>query len=1308
MTAAVEPSTALVVLLGGPAWSAFRVGRVVERLRADGHRELRGLTGRSALLVASSSAIEGERLARLESLLDAQVHRARLDADLLVMPRPGTISPWSSKATDILHACGLAAVSRVERAVAWWIDAPTVSTELAGAAAAALHDRMTQIATGNPDAAATLFATPSPAPLGAIALGADGRPALERANQEMGLALSAAEIDYLVERYRALGRDPTDAELMMFAQANSEHCRHKIFNARWRIDGAEAAHTLFQMIRNTHARNPGRVLSAYRDNAAVIAGAETDWLVPTPGGGCWRYESGAADIVLKVETHNHPTAISPFPGAATGSGGEIRDEAATGRGARSKAGLTGFSVSDLRIPGHVEPWEHDHGRPARIASALEIMLEAPIGAASFNNEFGRPALLGYFRTLEIDVGTPQAPDVRGYHKPIMIAGGVGNIRREQVEKADVPAGARVVVLGGPAMPIGLGGGAASSMTSGHAEADLDFASVQRDNPEMQRRCQEVIDRCWQLGEDNPILSVHDVGAGGLSNAVPEIVHGAGRGGRLDLRQVPSDAPGMSPLEIWCNESQERFVLAVAPERLATLRAIAERERCPMAVLGEATEETWLRVDDPLLGHPAVDVPLDLVLGAPPTPHRETRRVAPRRRPLELAGIDPLESALRVLRLPAVGDKTFLVTIGDRTVGGLVCRDQMVGPWQVPVADCAVTASGFRATTGEAMSMGERTPLALIDAPASGRMAVGEALTNLAAASVPRLGDVALSANWMAAADHPGEDGALFDTVRAVGLELCPALGIPIPVGKDSLSMRTVWRDGDTERRVVSPVSLVVSAFAPVDDIRRTLTPELRLDAGDTVLLLVDLGRGRCRLGGSALARVHGQVGDAVPDLDEPAALVELFAATRALMADGSLLAYHDRSDGGLLATLAEMAFAAGCGLEVTLDALGEDALAALFCEELGVVVQVPAPRADAAIATLGAGPTLAGHVHRIGHPVAGPPERARVRIAHRGRDLVVESLAVLRDAWSATSARMLEARDDPGCAAEWRRSLGRSASRLVARLPAGEVAGAVPGPAIGGARPRVAILRDQGVNGHHEMAAAFERAGFECHDVHTTDIVAGRVDLATFRGIAACGGFSYGDVLGAGGGWAGSILHQPRAREAFAAVLARDDTFVLGVCNGCQMLSRLGSLIPGAEGWPRFVRNRSEQFEGRLALTEILPSPSLFFTGMEGALLPTVVSHGEGRAEFSHPQGAEAILAAGLVCMRFVDAEGAVAETYPANPNGSPGGITGLTTPDGRVTILMPHPERSFRSAQLSWHPRHWGADSPWMRMFVNARRWVA
>ncbi len=1293
----------MLLLPGAPALSDFRLAKLLHALRSIDPR-VRSLAAQFHHFVSLERPLTTAEAERLGRLLESDVapEPAATGALLVVMPRAGTTSPWSSKATDIAHVCGLDAIHRIERGTLYRLaSGEPLGREALVQLAAPLHDRMTETVGFAPEDAERLFEHSVPRPLNTVPLGGGARATLRAADLRLGLALSDDEIDYLVAAYGTLGRDPTDVELMMFAQANSEHCRHKIFNASWTVDGEPQPQSLFAMIRNTHARSPAGVLSAYRDNGAVIEGAVVERLFADPRTHEYRFVREPVDIVLKVETHNHPTAISPFAGASTGSGGELRDEGATGRGAKPKAGLTGFTTSNLRIPGFVQPWEAPAAQSPRIASALAIMTDGPLGAAAFNNEFGRPGILGYFRTFEQRVAGDPPGVTRGYHKPIMVAGGLGNVRREHVLKGDVPPGARLVVLGGPAMLIGLGGGAASSLGSGASAADLDFASVQRGNPEMQRRAQEVIDRCWSLGADNPIALIHDVGAGGLSTAVPEAVAHSGRGGVVELRAIPTDEPGLSPLELWCNEAQERYVLCIEPARLPLFLELCARERCPAAVIGEITDDGELVITDRLTGARPVALPIELLLGKPPRLCREARRARRPREPLATGTIDVRDACYRLLRLPTIADKSFLITIGDRTVGGLISRDSLVGPWQVAVSDCAVTLAGYTTHVGEAMAIGERTPVALLDGPASGRLAVAEAITNIAAADVRALGDVKLSANWMAAAGDPAEDATLFDTVRAVGLELCPALGIAIPVGKDSLSMRSGWHDDQGERSVRAPVSLVVTAFAPVGDARRTLTPELRRDAGATRLLLVDLGGGRNRTGGSCLAQVYGALGDEPADLDEPARLVGFFAAVRAAAAAGLLLAYHDRSDGGLLIALAEMAFAGRSGLEIELPpGFAADPVAALYAEEPGAVLQVRTGDTAAVLALL-ARHGLAASSHVLGAPAA----HARVTVRAAGRVLLDEALADLRRAWSETSFRMRELRDDPLCAREEYAALADLHDPgLHARLsfdPAADVAA----PFIArGVRPRVAILREQGVNSQIEMAAAFHRAGFVADDVHMTDVIAGRVTLDAYPVLVACGGFSYGDVLGAGEGWAKSILFNARARDEFARFFSRPGTLTLGVCNGCQMLAALRDLIPGATHWPRFKRNRSEQFEGRLSLVEVQDSNSPLLAGMAASRLPIAVAHGEGRASFESATDLPALERAGGVALRYVDNHGRVATSYPANPNGSPAAIAGLTSADGRVTLTMPHPERVYRTAQNSWRPAEWGEDGGWMRIFRNAR----
>ncbi|MDU5191323.1 MAG: phosphoribosylformylglycinamidine synthase, partial [Mixta calida] len=1124
--------------------------------------------------------------------------------------------------------------------------------------------------------------------------------ALEQANQKLGLALADDEIDYLLAAFEKLGRNPNDIELYMFAQANSEHCRHKIFNADWVIDGVAQPKSLFKMIKNTFAQTPDYVLSAYKDNAAVMEGSEVGRFYADAQRGVYDFHQEPTHILMKVETHNHPTAISPWPGAATGSGGEIRDEGATGRGAKPKAGLVGFSVSNLRIPGFEQPWEEDFGKPDRIVSALDIMTEGPLGGAAFNNEFGRPALNGYFRTYEERVDSHNGSELRGYHKPIMLAGGIGNIRADHVQKGEISVGAKLIVLGGPAMNIGLGGGAASSMTSGQSDADLDFASVQRDNPEMERRCQEVIDRCWQLGEQNPILFIHDVGAGGLSNAMPELVSDGGRGGRFNLRDILNDEPGMSPLEVWCNESQERYVLAVAPDKLALFDQLCQRERAPYAVIGEATEEQHLTLSDSHFDNQPIDMPLDVLLGKTPKMTRDVRRQQAQNEALARDGMTLEEAVKRVLHLPTVAEKTFLITIGDRSVTGMVARDQMVGPWQVPVANCAVTTASLDSYHGEAFSMGERAPVALLDFAASARLAVGEALTNLAATDIGALKRVKLSANWMAAAGHPGEDAGLYEAVKAVGEELCPALGLTIPVGKDSMSMKTRWQQGDEQREITAPLSLVITAFARVEDVRRTVTPQLRAEQ-DNALLLIDLGKGHNALGATALAQVFRQLGDKPADVRDVQQLAGFFNAMQALVSAGKLLAYHDRSDGGLLVTLAEMAFAGHCGIDADIAALGEDTLAALFNEELGAVIQVAAQDRAAVEALLGAH-GLSDCVHYLGKALPGD----RFTLRSGDKAIYSESRTTLRVWWAETTWQMQRLRDNPICAdQEHAAKKEDSDPGLNVHLtfqPQEDIAA----PFIAtGARPKVAVLREQGVNSHVEMAAAFHRAGFDAVDVHMSDLLAGRIGLEEMQALVACGGFSYGDVLGAGEGWAKSILFNSRVRDQFETFFHRPQTLALGVCNGCQMMSNLRELIPGSDLWPRFVRNQSERFEARFSLVEVAASPSLLLEGMAGSRMPIAVSHGEGFVEVRDGAHLAALEAKGIVALRYVDNHGKVTENYPANPNGSPNGITAVTSENGRVTIMMPHPERVFRTVSNSWHPAEWGEDGPWMRIFRNARK---
>jgi phosphoribosylformylglycinamidine synthase len=1335
----------ILKLRGLAAYSATRLARLAETVKSAG---VSAIAAEHWYFIELEGALSAEELSRLKDLLGipGSLPAEPAGALVLVTPRLGTISPWASKATDIARQCGFAAIKRIERGIAYHVGGNTDRAALLPK----LHDRMTESVLDSLDAAHDLFRHVPPQPLTTVDVLGQGKDALLRANVELGLALSPDEIDYLVENFsQRLKRNPTDVELMMFAQANSEHCRHKIFNASWTVDGKDQPLSLFGMVRETHKAHPQGTVVAYSDNSSIMEGAQNQRFLPRADGS-YAYKEELTHFLTKVETHNHPTAISPFPGASTGSGGEIRDEGSTGRGSKPKAGLCGFSVSDLNIPGFEQPWESQYGKPERIASALDIMIEGPLGAAAFNNEFGRPNLTGYFRTLEQTFDG----EVRGYHKPIMIAGGLGNISAEHSHKIKFGKGTLLIQLGGPGMLIGLGGGAASSMTTGTNTADLDFASVQRGNPEMERRAQEVIDRCWQLGEDNPILAIHDVGAGGISNAMPELVNDAGCGAVFQLREVPIEESGMSPKEIWCNESQERYVLAIAPENLDMFRRICERERCPFAVLGTATDDGQLTVHDAHFNNDAVAMPMEVLLGKPPRMHREATRITRDIPAFDLSGITLEEAASRVLRVPSVASKSFLITIGDRTVGGMTARDQFVGPWQVPVADVAVTALGYQNTAGEAFAMGERTPLALLDAPASGRMAVGESVTNIAAADVAELGHIKLSANWMAAAGHGGEDAALFDTVEAVAMDFCRSLDLSIPVGKDSLSMKTSWSENGEAKQVIAPMSVIISAFAPVGDVRKTLTPQLVTDAGETELILIDLGAGQNRLGGSALAQAWGVSGNVVPDADATL-LRNFFNAIQALRPQ--LLAYHDRGDGGLFASVCEMAFAGHTGVSLNLDSLCYDALGndvdgqerdgkslpgrindklleVLFNEELGAVVQIRRDdRADIMEKLRAAG------LGAISHVIGTLNDADEVRVWRNAASVFTAKRVDLQRAWSETSYRIASLRDDAASAREEFDALldvknpglyahltfdpnaplvlpkrpklqvaddsgftAQERAELSAAIGASADVGNVQAPVVVGSRPRVAILREQGVNGQVEMAAAFERAGFEPYDVHMSDLQSGRQHLSDFKGFAACGGFSYGDVLGAGQGWAKSILFNDRLRDEFEDFFWRADTFALGVCNGCQMMSNLASIIPGAEHWPTFHRNRSEQFEARFVMTEVLQSPSIFLKDMAGSRLPVVVSHGEGRAVFKEGAQAKAIQA-----LRYVDNHGKVATTYPFNPNGSPDGITGVTTHDGRFTIMMPHPERVFRTLQMSWHPQGWGEDSPWLTMFKSARRWV-
>ncbi|TMN93622.1 phosphoribosylformylglycinamidine synthase [Pseudoalteromonas phenolica] len=1291
----------MLILRGAPALSDFKVQKILKTC-ADSNLPVTGIYAEFMHFADLTAELSDSELDKLNKLLKYGPTIAEHEpqgALILVTPRIGTISPWASKATDIANNCGLDKVHRVERGIAYYVEGE-LSAEQLNDVAKLVHDRMTESVHNSLEDAGQLFRVDEPRPMSSVDILDGGREALATANVEQGFALADDEIDYLVENFTKLGRNPNDIELFMFAQANSEHCRHKIFNADWTIDGEAQPKSLFKMIKNTYETHPENVLSAYKDNAAVMKGSKAGRFFPNKEGE-YSYNQENIEILMKVETHNHPTAIAPFSGASTGSGGEIRDEGATGRGSKPKAGLVGFTVSNLRIPGFEQPWETNFGKPGRIVDALDIMIDGPLGGAAFNNEFGRPNLLGYFRTYEEKVNSHNGEEVRGYHKPIMLAGGLGNIRTEHVQKGEIPVGAKLIALGGPAMNIGLGGGAASSMASGQSNEDLDFASVQRENPEMERRCQEVIDKCWQLGDENPIAFIHDVGAGGLSNAFPELVDDGGRGGKFQLRNIPNDEPGMAPHEIWCNESQERYVLAVAAEDFARFEEICKRERAQYAVIGEATEERHLTVADSHFDNNPVDLPLEVLLGKAPKMHRDVESKQVEGEALKTDSIDVLDAAKRLLRLPTIAEKTFLITIGDRTVTGLVARDQMVGPWQVPVANCAVTAAAFDTYHGEAMSMGERTPAALLNYGASARLAVAEALTNIAGANIGGLENIKLSANWMAAAGHPGEDAGLYEAVKAVGEELCPALGLTIPVGKDSMSMKTTWQDDGEDKAVTAPLSLVITAFGRVEDIRKTVTPQLRTDKGDSSLILVDLGAGQNRMGASSLAQVYKQLGDKTPDVDSPELLKGFYNAMQALVADEKLLAYHDRSDGGLFTTVAEMAFAGRTGVTVNLDSLTGSDIEALYNEELGAVIQVRNDDLAAVEAVLADNGLTA-----ISHTIGALNTEDKVIFNRGGEAVLANTRTELRTIWAETTYKMQALRDNPECAKqEFDAKFDEKDPGLNVKLSF-DLNEDVAAPYIAtGAKPKMAILREQGVNSHVEMAAAFNRAGFAAVDVHMSDILEGRLTLEEFKGLVACGGFSYGDVLGAGEGWAKSILFNDMARDQFQTFFERQDTFSLGVCNGCQMLSTLKELIPGTEHWPRFVTNKSERFEARFSLVEVQESPSVFFQGMAGSRMPIAVSHGEGHAEFANDAAVKAALESGTVAVQYVDNFGKPTTQYPNNPNGSPEGITGITSTDGRATVMMPHPERVFRAVANSWHPDEWKEDSPWMRMFRNARK---
>ena len=1288
-------SQEIIHIAGGPAYSKFRTEKLLEKLQTV-NPQIKDIHSEYLHIVWCEKKIAASEKDTLEKILHygpkAQVLDFK-DNSIITIPRPGTISPWASRATDIANHCGLYDIKRIERAVAVYIELKNgalLSEDQKKVLALYLHDRMTEVSIFNLDDAKALFSHLAPKPIQYAEMLEHGKKVLNDFNKNLGLALSEDEIDYLFNYFTSIKRNPTDVELMMFAQANSEHCRHKIFNADWIVDGEKQSKSLFGMIKNTHQLHPGNTVVAYSDNSSIVEGAKINRFYPNQNGVYDNHEE-LTHFIMKVETHNHPTAISPFSGAATGAGGEIRDEGATGRGSKPKAGLTGFSVSNLRIPEFIQPWEkNDYGSPSRISSALQIMIDGPIGGASYNNEFGRPNIAGYFRTLEIE----HDDEVKGFHKPIMLAGGIGSINDIHTKKHAIPAGSLLIQIGGPAMLIGLGGGAASSMGTGFNAENLDFDSVQRGNPELQRRAQEVIDRCWQLGKDNPILSIHDVGAGGLSNAFPELVNDGGVGATFQLRSINNEEPSMSPRELWCNEAQERYVLAIEEKDLDLFKLLCERERCPFAIVGIAKNTKELIVEDSLLKKDAVHMDLSILLGKPPKMTRDVIRKQKKLKAFATEDIDIKEAAYRILRYPAVANKMFLIHIGDRSVTGLISRDQLVGPWQLPVADVAVTLSSFDSLLGEAFAIGEKTPIAMIDAKASVRMALGEAITNLSAASIHHLEDVKLSANWMASAGHAGEDAALFDAVEEIGMHLCPDLGISIPVGKDSMSMKTTWLDQSQEKTVVSPVSLIVSAFAPVFDARKTLTPALDRNLKDSGLIYIDLGFGKNRLGASCFNLVFNQVGDIAPTLDDTKILKAFFEMIQTLKNEDVIVAYHDRSDGGLFTTLTEMAFAGRCGLDIDLSKCGHDIKAILFNEELGAVIQVKKEHIADVLTRMNR--ALNDHAFLIG----SINSQQTIHIQHENKTVFKDIRTNLQNAWSETSYKMQAMRDNPECALEEFSLISDDLDPGISPQFNFEIPQTF---AIKKTKPKIAILREQGVNGHVEMASAFSRAGFEAHDVHMSDIIQDRKSLNDFSALVACGGFSYGDVLGAGEGWAKSILFNRKTRDAFEAFFSRPDTIALGICNGCQMMSNLKEIIPGSSLWPHFVKNKSEQFEARFVSVEILPSNSVFFTGMHGAILPIVVAHGEGYTEYEDSKQLNDVLNHQLATLRYVDNYHKGTSAYPMNPNGSPQGMTGFTSDNGRFSIMMPHPERVFRTVQNSWHPETWDELAPWYKMFANA-----
>ena len=1272
---------------GIQALSKFKVSALQEKLSAS-LPSLTLLGAEFTHFIDSKSALNTKDSEHLHKLLNyaPRVDYSHSSGHLTITPRQGTISPWSSKASDIAHLCGLNDLSRVERGITYHFDKALTEKDTSQVLAV-IMDKMTESFLKDSADAHLLFDELTPKPSQSVDILGGGREALENANSALGLALSDVEIDYLIENFNKLNRNPKDIELMMFAQANSEHCRHKIFNADWVIDDEAQAISLFGMIRNTYKAHPEGLLSVYSDNSAVMEGYESERFFANIDG-VYTTNTEQKAVLMKVETHNHPTAIAPDPGAATGSGGEIRDEGATGRGSKPKVGLCGFSVSNLKLPSGTQPWEVDYGKPKQIVSALDIMIDGPLGAAAFNNEFGRPNTCGYFRTYEQKTANNQ---VRGYHKPIMLAGGLGNIQENHVEKGQISAGDKLIVLGGPAMLIGLGGGAASSVGSGEQSEDLDFASVQRANAEMQRRAQEVIDTCANMGKENPIVSIHDIGAGGLSNGVPELVNDSEKGATLELRNIPNDDKQMSPMEIWCNESQERYVLAINSESVELFKSICERERAPFAILGEATNERHLKLNDTHFDNAPIDLPMSVLLGATPKTLKNVNSIDNIEPEFDASNINISEAIDRLLALPTVASKNFLITIGDRSVTGLVAREQMIGPWQVPVADCAVSLSDYVGYQGEAMSIGEKTPMALSNAAAAARMSIGEALTNLMGVYVEDIHHISLSANWMCASGFDGEDAKMYEAVKAVGMELCPALGLTIPVGKDSMSMKSSWQDNGEDKSVTAPLSLIISAFSKIPDARKQITPLLQTES-DSELLLIDLGFGQNRMGGSCLAQVYNQVGRTTPDLDNAKLFSNFFATINELNQAGLIDAYHDRSDGGAIIALLEMAFASHCGLDIN----SSNTISSLFNEELGCVIQVSKNNKLIVLSALehvGLGDCTS--------TIATINSEDLIRISDESGEIYQESRATLQQQWSSTSYEISKLRDNPKCAqSEFDEILKPSGGLVIA--PNFDTNDCISAPYLNvGTKPKIAVLREQGINGHIEMAAAFSKAGFEAHDVHMSDILSGKITLENYRGLVACGGFSYGDVLGAGRGWANSILYNPRAKDQFTDFFNRKDSFALGVCNGCQMVSNLAEIIPGTENWPSFERNISEQFEARFSSIEVQKSNSIFLDGMAGSIMPIAIAHGEGRAQFSNNFNESHI------GFKYVNHGAEVTQTYPHNPNGSEHGVAGLTNDSGRVTIMMPHPERVFRAIQNSYHPKEWQERSPWMRMFENARKWV-